>query len=72
MTLEIGKIVVHVRTGNLYLIFEPGRMVRIDEPLEIVTFGERLSEGYFIIELPVETMKTILDRYKAMRVRHSE
>ena len=66
MTSEVGKTVVHTRTGNLYLIFEPGRMVRIDEPLEIVNFGERLANGYSFIELPAETRKVVFDIYKAV------
>jgi len=64
---EIGKIAVNERTGNLYLIFEPGRMVRIDEPLEILNFNPaEYPAGFCSIELPAESRKIIFDRFKAV------
>jgi hypothetical protein len=69
---EVGKTVVNERTGEIFLIFEYdgtfGKMVRVDEPLDIRVFGRKqLPEGYSVIELPAETMKMMLDRYKAVR-----
>jgi hypothetical protein len=67
---EVGKIAVLEPTGNLYLIFEydgtAGKMVRIDEPLDIRIFGTQLSAGYHLIELPAESRKIIFDRYRAI------
>jgi hypothetical protein len=64
---EVGKFVMNERTGNLYLVFESGRMVRIDEPLQIVTFGESLPDQHCLIELPAETRKVVFDIFKAVK-----
>jgi hypothetical protein len=69
MTLpEIGQVFVNERTGLLYLIFEPGRAVRIDEPFDIVNFNpQEWPEGFCPIVLPAETRRIIFDRYKAVK-----
>jgi hypothetical protein len=66
-TPEVGRFVINERTGNLYLVFETGRMVRIDEPLQIVTFGGELPPQHCEIELPAETRKVVFDIYKAVK-----
>lgn len=53
--------------GRIFLVFEPGRMVRIDEPFDIRNFDpKQLPIGFEIILLPAETRRIIFDLYKAI------